>query len=346
MTRKLALILVAGLMVVTTGIAKFSKVGTTGANFLKISCGRAVGMGDAFVAVADDASAAYFNPAGLANVKRQAHLNHCDWIADVNHDYLSLVLPVENFGTVAFSATALTMGAIEVTTIDNPATRGREDEGTGLYISASDFAFGISYARMITDKLAFGLTAKGVTQVIWDMSASALGVDLGLFYNTGFKSLRIGATVSNFGTQLSFTGRQLDYSLNPVESLPSGLMGTHKTTGAPLPTNFKFGIAYDIVDLAPSKLTAAIDVTHPSDINETVNIGLEYGYNRNFFLRAGYILNTDGEYQQKIGQLTGLSAGLGVMGKPSWGPEIGLDYGFRYYQYLKPTHRVMLTVGF
>lgn len=346
MTRKLALILIAGLLVVSTGAAKFSKVGTTGANFLKISCGRAVGMGDAFVAVADDASAAYFNPAGLAGVSRQAHLNHCDWIADVNHDYLAVVLPVENFGTVAFSATALTMGSIEVTTIDNPATRGREDEGTGLFISASDFAFGVSYARMITDKLAFGLTAKGVTQIIWDMSASALGVDLGLFYNTGFRSLRIGSTVSNFGTQLAFTGRQLDYSLNPIESLPSGLMGTHKTTSAPLPTTFKFGVAYDFVDVGPNKLTAAVDVTHPSDINETVNIGLEYGYNRNFFLRAGYILNTDGEYQQKIGQLTGLSAGLGVMGKPSWGPQIGLDYGFRYYEYVKPTHRVMLTIGF
>jgi hypothetical protein len=332
--------------VVTTGYAKFSKVGTTGANFLKISAGRAAGMGDAFVAIADDASATWFNPAGLANVKRQAHLNHADWFTDINHDYLSVVLPVENFGTVGFSVTALTMGSMEVTTIDNPATKGREDEGTGLFITASDLAFGVSYARMITDKLSFGLTAKGVTQIVWDMSASAVGLDLGLFYNTGFKSLRIGAMVSNFGTQLAFTGRQLDYSIVWDDSGPTGLQGTYKTAAAPLPTTFKFGIAYDLVQVADNRLTAAVDVTHPSDINETVNFGLEYALSDLFFLRGGYILNTDGDYQKQVGQLTGLSAGMGVKAKPSWGPMIGLDYAFRYYSYVMPTHRFMLTVGF
>lgn len=346
MTRKLTLVLIAGLLVVSTGFAKFSKVGTTGATFLKISCGRAVGMGDAFVAIADDASAAYFNPAGLANVTRSIHLNHADWIADVNHDYLAAVLPVSGFGTVAFSVTALTMGAMEVTMIDNPATRGREDEETGLKFNASDLAFGVSYARMITDKLSFGLTAKGISQMVWDMSASAIGLDLGLFYNTGFKSLRIGATVTNFGTQLAFTGRQLDYNFAWTDSGPSQLQGSYKTTGAPLPTTFKFGVAYDIVSAASNRLTAAVDVTHPSDINETVNFGLEYDYNNNFALRAGYILNSDSEYQENIGWLSGLSAGLGIKGKPSWGPTIGLDYGFRYYRYVNPTHRLMLTIGF
>jgi len=346
MTRKLALVLIAGFLVVSTGMGKFSKVGTTGANFLKISCGRAVGMGDAFVAIADDASAAYFNPAGLSNVGRSIHVNHADWLADLSHEYLSVALPVTNFGTVAFSVTALTMGRIEITEIDDPLTRTREDEGTDLYFNASDLAFGVSYARMITDKLSFGLTAKGVNQSVWDMSASAIGMDVGLYYNTGFRSLRIGATVTNFGTALAFTGRQLDYSLNPLESLPSGLMGSHKTVGAPLPTSFRFGVAYDIVSGGSSRLTAAVDVTHPSDINETVNIGLEYGLSDAFFLRAGYILNSDGEYQQAIGELTGLSAGLGVKAKPSWGPQIGLDYGFRYYTYVKPAHRIMLTVGF
>ncbi|MEO0073207.1 MAG: PorV/PorQ family protein [candidate division WOR-3 bacterium] len=346
MIRKLTTGLIAGLLVVSVGLGKFSKVATTGANFLKISSGRAVGMGDAFVAIADDASAAYFNPAGLAQVGRSVHANHADWLADMNHDYLAVALPVTNFGTVAFSVAALTMGKMEITQIDNPNTKTREDEGTGLYFNASDFAFGVSYSRMITDKLSFGLTAKGVTQVVWDMSASALGLDLGLFYNTGFKSLRIGATVTNFGTALAFSGRQLDYSLNPLESLPSGLMGSHKTQAVPLPTSFRFGVAYDILSDEVNRLTAAVDVTHPSDINETVNFGLEYGLSDAFFLRAGYILNSDGEYQQSIGQLTGLSAGLGVKVKPDWGPRIGLDYAFRYYTYLKPTHRVMLTLGF
>jgi len=346
----LTLALLASAALVSPARAAFSKVGTTGAAFLKIGVGRATAMGDAFVAIADDASAAYFNPGGLARVGRQIQVNHVDWIADVNHENLTVVLPVNNVGTVAVNVTALTMGDMEQTTIDNPNTVTREDEGTGLYFGASDMAFAASYARILTDKLSFGLSVKAVTQTIWDMSASAVGFDLGLFYNTGFRSLRIGAAVTNYGTQLSYSGRQLDYSFDWTDSGPSEMQGSYKTTPVGLPTSFRFGIAYDIIEaLDPAKdsrLTAALDVVHPSDINETVNFGLEYGLADVFFLRGGYILNADNSYQEEIGWLTGISAGLGARAKPTHGLSLGLDYTFRYYQYLKPTHRLQLSVGF
>jgi hypothetical protein len=346
----LTLTLLAAVALVSPAQAAFSKVGTTGAAFLKIAVGRSTAMGDAFVAIADDASASYFNPAGLARVNRQVQLNHVDWIADVNHENLAIVLPMTSFGTVALTVTALSMGDIQQTTIDNPSTRLREDEGTGLYFGASDMAFAVSYARILTDKLCFGVTAKAVTQTIWDMSASAFGFDLGLFYNTGFKSLRIGAAVTNYGTQLQFSGRQLDYSFSWPDSGPSTIQGSYKTTPMGLPTSFRFGIAYDILEAMDpakdSRLTAALDITHPSDINETVNFGLEYGLANVFFLRGGYILNADNSYQSELGWLTGLSAGLGARAKPANGLSLGLDYTFRYLQYVKPTHRLQLTVGF
>ena len=307
-------------------------------------------MGDAFVAIADDASASYFNPAGLARVGRQVQLNHLNWIADVNHDNLAVVLPMTSFGTVAFTVTALTMGEMEQTTIDNPNTNIREDEGTGLFFSASDFAAAVSYARIITDKLSFGVTAKVINQTVWDLSASAVGFDLGLFYNTGFKSLRIGAAVTNYGTQLSYTGRELDYSFFWPDSGPSAIQGSYSTTPVGLPTCFRFGIAYDLIEARnpdkDSRLTAALDITHPSDINETVNFGLEYGLANVFFLRGGYVLNADNSYQEEIGWLTGLCAGLGARVKPAHGLSLGLDYTFRYFEYLKPTHRLQLTLGF
>jgi len=72
--------------VCTPSQALFTKIGMAGLTFLKIGVGRSSGMGDAFVAVADDATAAYWNPAGLALVTgRQALVNHVDWIADINH---------------------------------------------------------------------------------------------------------------------------------------------------------------------------------------------------------------------------------------------------------------------
>lgn len=336
---------IAALLVASAALGAFSKVGTTGANFLKIGVGRATGMGDAFVAIADDASATYYNPAGLAGVGRSVQLNHLEWISDLTHEHLSAVLPT-GFGTVALSVTALAMGDIEQTTIDNPSTRLREDEGTGLFFGASDIALAASYARIITDKLAFGLTVKAINQSIWDMSASAVGADLGLHYNTGWNSLRIGAAMTNFGTQLSFTGRQLDYNFFWDDSGPSQLPGSYKTAPAPLPTSFRFGLAYDVVNQGDNLLTAALDVIHPSDINETVNLGLEYGYAKTFYVRAGYVLNTDVSYQENLGWGTGLSAGLGVRAAPAKGLKLGLDYGYRYLQFLQPTHRLLLTVGF
>uniref|UniRef100_A0A7V3PU92 PorV/PorQ family protein n=1 Tax=candidate division WOR-3 bacterium TaxID=2052148 RepID=A0A7V3PU92_UNCW3 len=339
-------LLLASVAMFSTAQAAFSKVATTGANFLKISVGRASGMGDAFTALADDASATWFNPAGLAHIKRQAQMNHANWFADLNHDYLTVVLPVTNFGTLGIWANALTMGEIEQTTVDDPKTPVCEDEGTGLTISANDLAFGLSYARIITDKLSIGLTVKGVQQTIWDMGASGIGIDFGLFYNTGFKSLRLGAAITNFGTQLAFSGPHLDYNFYWPDSGPTQLQGSYKTTPSPLPTAFRFGVAMDLLQCAPNRLTAAIDIVHPSDINETVNIGLEYGLSEILFLRGGYILNVDQNYQEKLGYLTGLCAGIGVKGKPTQALELGLDYSFRYYQYIKPAHRLMLTVGF
>ncbi len=336
---------IAALLVASAALGAFSKVGTTGANFLKIGVGRATGMGDAFCAIADDAAAAYYNPAGLARVGRSIQLNHLEWIADITHEHISAVLPT-GFGTVGLSVTALAMGDMEQTTVDNPRTRLREDEGTGLYFGASDLAVAATYSRIITEKLAFGLTVKAINQSIWDMSASAVGADLGLHYNTGWNSLRIGAAMTNFGTQLSFTGRQLDYNFFWGDSGPSQLQGSYKTSPAPLPTSFRFGAAYDVVSQGDNLLTAAVDLIHPSDINETVNFGLEYGYAKTFFVRAGYVLNTDFTYQKNVGWGTGLSAGLGVKTEPAKGLKLGVDYGYRFLQYLQPTHRLLLTVGF
>jgi len=338
-------VLVVTLLVVSASLAAFNKVGTTGAAFLKIGVGRATGMGDAFVAIADDPSASYYNVAGLSHVGRSIQFNHVDWIADVNHDYLAVVLPT-GFGTLGFSVTALTMGEIEQTTLDDPDSRAREDEGTGLLFSASDFAAGVSYARIITDKLSFGFTGKVVQQSVWNMSAGAMGIDFGLHYNTGFRSLRIGATVQNFGTQLRYTGRELDYSFGWTDSGPSQLNGSYRTDGNPLPTVFRFGIAYDLIDASPSRLTVALDLAHPSDINEQINFGLEYGYNDLFYLRGGYVLNSDRDYASALGNLTGLSAGVGLKTKPSQTLSIGLDYSFGYREYVQPTHRVLLTLGF
>jgi len=333
------------LAIILFGIALggMTKIGTTAAPMLKVGIGRATGMGDAFVAVADDASSAYWNPAGLAMLtSRQITVNHIDWIADVNHDFLTFALPL-SIGTVAFSVTSLTMGDMRYTLTDDATTPAREDTWAGPNFGASEFALALSYSRLITDRLAFGFTAKTINEMIWDNSASGIGADVGLFYITGFKSLKMGMVVSNFGSEMVYTGRQLDFADTTKTTNPPA---TYQTEPAPLPTIFRFGLSYNLIEKEKDYLLVAVDLVHPSDVNETINFGFEYCLNQLLFLRTGYIFNTDGEYGDEIGRKTGLSAGLGVAFKIRNRIDLKLDIGYRFIDYIGNSPRVTLNLGF
>src|SRR5207247_11370948 len=105
-----------------------TKVGTTAAKFLSIPVGaRAVGMGGAFVAVANDASAMYWNPGGIAGLnKSEAIFTHANWVADININYGGVIIPVEGIGTIGVNFTSMTMDEMERTTVEQP-------EGTGEF---------------------------------------------------------------------------------------------------------------------------------------------------------------------------------------------------------------------
>ncbi|MEO0081102.1 MAG: PorV/PorQ family protein [candidate division WOR-3 bacterium] len=335
----LVTVLLAFLVIPAYGL--FTKIGMAGMSFLKIGVGRSTGMGDAFVAVADDATAAYWNPAGLALVPgRQALVNHIDWIADINHEFVSVVLPTTS-GSFGFNVTALTMGEMEETTIE-------DYQGTGFMFTGTDLAFGASYARMITEKLAFGLSAKVLSEKIWDVSATGAAFDLGIHYNTGWRNLRLAMAIANFGPDMAFHGSQLNFTHDPGWEWPwtrEPIPGTYLTENFSLPVVFRFGVAYDFLDDGNSRLTAAADLNHFNDVNEKVNLGLEYNY-RVLTARAGYIVNTDMSYGEDIGFRTGLSAGIGLKLRPAETFGLGFDYSYRDLARLGGSHRLTLAVDF
>ena len=133
-------------------LAEFDKVGTTAAPFLRMGVGsRATAMGGAYVALADDGFATFWNPAGMLSVdKTTAAFSHNDWALDIRHQFASLIIPTDPNGRLGLSVTALTMGEQEVTTVSQP-------DGTGLYYNVTDLAFGVSYARQISDRFRFFL---------------------------------------------------------------------------------------------------------------------------------------------------------------------------------------------
>src|SRR5690349_20396274 len=156
-----ALALATTLALATPARAQFTfgdqRVGTSSGTFLGIGVGaRAVGLGGSFVAVANDPSAIYWNPAGLASLQRQeVMLSHVDWPAEIDYEHITYVVPVHRLGgSVAFQFGMLST-EMDETTEQRPFGTGR----TFIYY---DMVAGAAYARRWTDKLLVGAGVKFV----------------------------------------------------------------------------------------------------------------------------------------------------------------------------------------
>lgn len=311
--------------------AQVTKVGTTAAKFLSIPVGaRALGMGGAFVALANDASAMYWNPGGLAQLTgTEALFTHANWVADLKFNYGGVALPVMGFGTVGVNFSALSMDEMERTTEDFP-------EGTGTTFSAGSYAIGVTYARNLTDWFAIGANVKFITEKIWNSSASGFAVDLGTLFTTPFPGLKFGAGISNFGTKMHMTGDDL-----LVLKAVSTNQGSNQTINAnlstdqfDLPLTLRIGFSYQPIVDEEQILTVAVDALHPNDNSESLNMGVEYTtFHRILSIRGGYngLGIKDGEEQFTLG------GGLSYEVVP--GLRARVDYAFEKFGRLNNVHK-------
>ena len=317
-----------------------SKVGTTVAAFLEVPVGaRAVGMGSAFVGTANDVTSLYWNPAGLARLEQnEAMFSHMQWLADMNFDYAGVAMHLGEFGSLGISFTSLTMPDMEVTTVERP-------EGTGELFSAGDFAVGVHYARGLSERFSIGFTGKYVSEYIWDMRSQALALDIGILFTANFlNGVRIGASMTNFGTDMKLEGRDTRtfHSVDPTiygsnDRIPQNI----EMDSWSLPLNFQFGVATDVVRSDDHLLTVAVDALHPADNYESINTGLEYGYSRTFFIRGGYqsLFLTDGE--------GGLTMGAGILADLFGGNmRARVDYAYWDFGRLKSVNVLAVSVLF
>ncbi len=308
-----------------------SKSGTSAAQFLKIGVGpRATSLAGSFTAVANDVSALYWNPAGAAWIKnRQFFASHTEWFANINHEFAGLVIPIGAASAAGISFTAMNAPDMEQTTIEQP-------DGTGIFFDVQDIAFGLTYSRRMTERFSFGATVKYIQQRLFNESASTFALDLGGMLHTGFKGMRLGITMSNFGGKLRLDGRDLLVS-------SGGTAAKLETESWPLPISFRLGLAMDIIGLREGfmlresqRLTLMVDGYNVNDAAETMSIGLEYSWNENFFLRGGYRINHD---------LEDFSTGLGVQ-FPVQNWMVQTDYSLSGMGDLGVIHRIGLGFHF
>lgn len=317
MKRILAALALAGLIVPeVAGAAEiFEKVGTFDGQFLKITVGaRAAGMGNAFVAMADDASALYWNAAGIARIdsdKSELSLNHANWIADLSFDQIGYVFHLKRIpGAFGVAARSLSMDPMVETTAYQPDPV----EGTGRTFDAGMLSAGLTYARSFTDKFSAGVTANFIHEGLAEFSQQSYAFDIGTLYDVGAYGMKIGMTISNIGSQINFIGRS-----------------------ARIPSLFRVGSSVSLMQRADQRLVGSLEFSHPPDNAERLNVGAEYAFKNFVFLRGGYNINYDAE---------GLAAGAGFHFPVSVAGEANLDYAYTDMQDLGGVHRFSLTFEF
>lgn len=326
-------------MAVLSSAAFSQKVGSTSMQFLKVMpVARATAMGDAYSVLASGADAVFWNPAGVAYTEAsEVSLTYLKWIFDTQQGALSYATTIGGFGSLGLQLQYVDFGEIEEALWTAPYKDNIDFPGlTGRTFRPFTYLVGLTYANRLTDKFSTGLTIKYAHESLYDGKAhqavtskgdtvmvntwaDGMMFDFGLQYNTGYKSIRVAASVQNFGANVKYA--------NEGNSIPLAL---------------RVGIATDVIGVdgifgssETNRLTGAFDLFQPNDYEQQAHAGVEYEYAKTFSLRAGYKFNYDAD---------GFTSGVGFQHQ-SGSMRIMVDYSFGQMSYnLGNVHRISVGV--
>lgn len=304
------------------------RAGISAFQFLKIGAGaRAVAMGESFVAVANDASALFWNPAGIVDLPdNEVIASHTAYVVDISHEFFGITYKLDEGQAVGLSFAALHMDDMEITTETQPF-------GTGRYFSFGDVAVGATYSNKMTEQFSFGATIRYAEETLDVLTMRSVMIDLGTLYWTGLGSTRFAVTISNFGADVKPRGRVLLASGTTLSEFQS----------FSLPTTFKLGIAMEAIEDETSRLTTSFQLNHPNDNAEHVRLGVEYAFRKTFFLRGG-VKRTIGQklFGRDETSSEDFTLGAGVAVDLSDLTQVRADYAYARFGELGAIHRFSL----
>ena len=247
---------------------KGNRIARSGFALLKISASaRLAGMADANVGTSRDIHAIFQNAAGLVHIDNMAYLaSYNEWLVGTKMGAGGFAYRIP-LGVVGVAFRTFTYPDVEETTPVQP-------DGTGRNIKLGDFSVAASFAKQLTDKFSLGFRLRYVRSQIHVVSVSSTTFDIGTIFYTGFKSLRVGMTMSNLGGN--------------VEVL---------TEDYRLPFYYNLAVAMELIGKQgdPLYLTTAYEHVFFRDYGERDHIGGELWIQNMLALRAGYKFRYDVE---------------------------------------------------
>ncbi len=316
--RRSAAVLALGFLLVfatvetSLGRSIHSQAGTSAFSFLKIGVGaRPLSLGGAFVSVAEDASALYWNPAGLLQLEKpQLILGYVNYVLDIHSGFVGYARPRGSDICLGASLNYFSYGEFQRTTVDDPT-------GSNLgTFGAQDLCMALSAAYQTSPVFSVGVTAKMIYSRLEDYASDAYALDVGGLYALPDGRTRVGFSAQNLGFQRS------------------GYASDHKDG---LTSIFRAGVSHQLLGLP---LLVAVDAYKPGDHHFNVNVGGELHPTELLFLRLGWSsLGLDQKVGGDMDNLAGFSGGIGIKLQ-----TYRLDYAYSSLAELGEVHRATLTL--
>jgi len=251
-------VIICWMALIGISTAAFRSEGKTGLSFLKIGVdARAIGMGEAYTAITADASATYWNPAGLISAARSNVIfNHNQWLQGIKGEFAALSL---RLGKAAWAVHVRSFN------IDDIPVRVIPSENPLEKTSAHYLTAGVSYSRRLNSEINLGMTVKYVFEKIFTESASGVALDFGFIYHSPFPNLKLGAVIQNIGR-----------------------MGKFRDERSRLPMMTRLGVVYQLYPLRGLIANLALDFVKPLEENIRLHMGGEFILWKQLALRAGF----------------------------------------------------------
>ena len=289
--KKLLTVFIILVLSMTVFAGDAARKGTAGAEQLLIPVGaRSIATGGAFGSHFTGVESIFYNPGGLDRMQgTEAMFNFMNYIADINVSYFAIGTKMD-IGSIALTYKGLDFGDIPITTNQNP-------DGTGQFYSPSYFVLGLTYSKMITDRVSAGATFSLINEGIMNTGASGWAIDFGVQYKFS-PNFSLGVAVKNIGGNMRYTGEDLKTKVEVPNAALGGGKGVYEvdTEAFQIPSYFELSLGYTFEFNEENDLSLGGVFRNNNNLEDEIRGGLEYNFMKTLYLRGGYIYqieNTD-----------------------------------------------------